>query len=141
MAGKEAGVLYRWDIRLEKLIVYMVSSDLGAKAVKILLSPGRIEGRQWEKEFTGFTLLKGEEPNRPLMEAVLAVLEGGAPPRDLVLDIHPTPFQWGVWKTIQAIPFGSTATYGEVARGLGKPAAARAVGRAMAQNPLPLIFP
>lgn len=39
------------------------------------------------------------------------------------------------------IPFGETKTYGEVAKMMGSPGGARAVGQAMGKNPLPLIFP
>jgi O-6-methylguanine DNA methyltransferase len=44
-------------------------------------------------------------------------------------------------REVHKIPFGQTATYGEIARRTGRPNAARAVGRAMATNPLPLIIP
>jgi len=52
-----------------------------------------------------------------------------------------TPFQQRVLKLVCAIPFGETSTYGEIASQLGKPKAARAVGRANATNPIPLIIP
>lgn len=52
-----------------------------------------------------------------------------------------TPFQHGVWSALQAIPYGATRTYGQLATSLGKPEAARAVGRANATNPICLIVP
>jgi methylated-DNA-[protein]-cysteine S-methyltransferase len=52
-----------------------------------------------------------------------------------------TTFQLQVWRAILEIPFGQTATYGEVARRIGKPAAARAVGAAAHANPVPIIIP
>ena len=52
-----------------------------------------------------------------------------------------TPFQHGVWSELQAIPYGATRTYGQLATSLGKPEAARAVGRANATNPICLIVP
>lgn len=51
------------------------------------------------------------------------------------------PFQRAVLTTALKIPFGETRTYGWVARAIGKPRAARAVGRALATNPIPLILP
>ena len=42
---------------------------------------------------------------------------------------------------LAAVPFGTTVSYGELARRCGNPAATRAVGRAMATNPLPVIVP
>jgi methylated-DNA-[protein]-cysteine S-methyltransferase len=52
-----------------------------------------------------------------------------------------TPFQRRVWSALQAIPFAETITYGELARRVGSPGAARAVGRANATNPLSIVVP
>ena len=57
-----------------------------------------------------------------------------------------TPFQQAVWQELQAIPYGETRTYGELARALapklGKPRlSAQAIGRAVAANPIALIIP
>ena len=46
-----------------------------------------------------------------------------------------------VYLALRAVPYGETVTYGELARRAGQPAAARAVGRLMASNPLPIILP
>lgn len=59
------------------------------------------------------------------------------------------PIDWSVMKPFQqealrstfAIPYGETRTYGEIAQVLGRPRAARAVGRAEATNPMPLVIP
>jgi methylated-DNA-[protein]-cysteine S-methyltransferase len=52
-----------------------------------------------------------------------------------------TPFQAKVLRLTYAIPYGDTATYGMIATRLGNPKAARAVGRAQATNPMPLVIP
>lgn len=52
-----------------------------------------------------------------------------------------TPFQAQVLRLTSAIPYGQTLTYGEIAAQLGNPKAARAVGRAQATNPMPLVIP
>lgn len=52
-----------------------------------------------------------------------------------------TPFQRRALQIVFSIPYGSVMTYGEIARQLGKPHAARAVGRANATNPMPLVIP
>lgn len=52
-----------------------------------------------------------------------------------------TPFQQRVWDALQKIPYGETLTYGEVARTIGKPSAARAVGLANGSNPIAVIVP
>jgi len=62
-------------------------------------------------------------------------------PTDLPIDVRATAFQWRVWKEIQSIPYGATATYSDIAKSLGSPHAARAVARACATNPVSLLIP
>lgn len=52
-----------------------------------------------------------------------------------------TPFQKRVWSALASIPFGETRGYGELAAEIGKPGAARAIGRANATNPVCLLVP
>lgn len=52
-----------------------------------------------------------------------------------------TPFQQKVWKALCAIPYGETLSYGELARRIGQPTAARAVGLANGMNPISIIVP
>jgi len=61
---------------------------------------------------------------------------------DLPFDLHGTDFQRDCWLALATIPYGQTVSYGEQARRLGLgPAAARAVGAANGQNPLPIVLP
>ncbi|NCD20269.1 MAG: methylated-DNA--[protein]-cysteine S-methyltransferase [Actinobacteria bacterium] len=60
---------------------------------------------------------------------------------DLPTAVTGTPFQRRVWAALEAIPYGETATYGDLAAALGVPGAARAVGAAAGRNPLPVIVP
>nr|WP_286207180.1 methylated-DNA--[protein]-cysteine S-methyltransferase [Thermomicrobium sp. CFH 73360] len=60
---------------------------------------------------------------------------------DLSLDLLGTPFQLRVWELVQAIPYGQTRSYAALARDLGRPRAARAVGAAVGANPLPIVVP
>jgi methylated-DNA-[protein]-cysteine S-methyltransferase len=61
---------------------------------------------------------------------------------DLPLDVEGTEFQRRCWLALATIPYGQTVSYGEQARRLGLGhAAARAVGAANGQNPLPLVLP
>ena len=52
-----------------------------------------------------------------------------------------TAFQLSVWAALREIPFGATISYGELARRIGHPSAARAVGAANGANPLPIVVP
>jgi methylated-DNA-[protein]-cysteine S-methyltransferase len=60
---------------------------------------------------------------------------------ELPLDIEGTPFQKSVWKALLQIPYGETRSYGDIAKALGKPAAARAVGMANHNNPIAIVIP
>lgn len=60
---------------------------------------------------------------------------------DVSLALHGSPFQRAVWQALQSIPFAQTVSYGEIARRIGEPGAARAVGLANNRNPIALIVP
>ena len=68
-------------------------------------------------------------------------LEGRQTHIDLPLDIRATAFQMRVWRYLQSIPYGEVQSYAEVAAGIGKPKAARAVARACAANPVAIVIP
>jgi AraC family transcriptional regulator of adaptative response/methylated-DNA-[protein]-cysteine methyltransferase len=75
------------------------------------------------------------------VEAILAYLDGWRPHLDLSLDIQATAFQQRVWQELRQIPLGETRSYSEVAAAIGQPKATRAVARACAANPVPLVIP
>jgi methylated-DNA-[protein]-cysteine S-methyltransferase len=60
---------------------------------------------------------------------------------DLLLAPSGTPFQQSVWAALRTIPYGTTASYAEVAELVGRPRAFRAVGQANGANPIPIIVP
>jgi len=91
------------------------------------------------------TVVAGEPPDagcRCLVEELIAYFGGGsgtfrtAP----TTDGH-TVFQREVWDAARHIPFGWTRSYGQLAKELGRPGSARAVGAALGQNPFPLLIP
>jgi len=52
-----------------------------------------------------------------------------------------TPFQQEVWRSLRAIPCGTTTSYGKLAAQIGRPAAVRAVGLANGANPVAVVIP
>jgi O-6-methylguanine DNA methyltransferase len=60
---------------------------------------------------------------------------------DMPLDQQGSAFQLQTWAELSRIPFGETRTYGQIAKAVGQPKAARAVGLANNQNPIPVIVP
>ncbi len=77
------------------------------------------------------------------IDAIVALLSGE--PRDLTgipVDMHGLPqFNRRVYELARTIPPGETRTYGELAATLGLPGAARAVGQALGENPVPIVIP
>jgi AraC family transcriptional regulator of adaptative response/methylated-DNA-[protein]-cysteine methyltransferase len=73
--------------------------------------------------------------------AISRYLSGERPNLNLPLDIRATAFQMRVWNYLQSIPSGDVQSYREVAAGIGRPGAARAVATAVARNPVALIIP
>jgi methylated-DNA-[protein]-cysteine S-methyltransferase len=60
---------------------------------------------------------------------------------ELPLAMAGNEFELGVWEQLQGIPYGETTSYGEIARRVGSPGAARAVGLANGRNPIAVIVP
>jgi len=75
------------------------------------------------------------------IEQLTEYFEGKRKTFDVPLSLRGTTFQLECWLALQRIPFGATATYGEIARTIGRPAAVRAVGAANGANPIPIIVP
>jgi AraC family transcriptional regulator of adaptative response/methylated-DNA-[protein]-cysteine methyltransferase len=73
--------------------------------------------------------------------ALLEHMQRGDLDSSLPLDIRATAFQRRVWTYLQSIPFGTTQSYREVAKGIGQPSAVRAVARACATNPVAVAIP
>jgi len=77
-----------------------------------------------------------------LEEELKTYFRGALVTFDFPLDLAGAPeFYLKVWNVVKNIPYGEVRSYGWVARELGKPAAARAVGQALARNPVPVIVP
>jgi methylated-DNA-[protein]-cysteine S-methyltransferase len=85
-----------------------------------------------------------EEDELSLPEAVRQLEEYFAGTRtdfDLPLELTGTRFQVAVWSALRDIPYGATASYGEIADVIGRPDAVRAVGAANGRNPISIIVP
>ena len=89
--------------------------------------------------------LSGTPRVTPILEAAAAQLReyfaGTRTTFDLPLAASGTDFQQRVWRTLLAIPFGDTWSYGQLARSIGQPTASRAVGAANGANPIAIIVP
>lgn len=85
-----------------------------------------------------------EAPDAMTRQAVAELAEYFAGDRlsfDVPVRLTGTEFQRAVWQQIAELPFGQTASYGELGLGTGRPTAGRAVGGAVGANPVPLLVP
>ena len=105
----------------------------GEAALTRLWLPGTLPDRYGRGEETPLL----SEARRQL----LAYLAGDLRAFDLPLAPAGTDFQREVWRALEAVPYGRTRTYGEIAAAVGRPKAVRAVGQANHVNPLPIFIP
>ncbi|MDB5955407.1 methylated-DNA--[protein]-cysteine S-methyltransferase [Ramlibacter sp.] len=87
-----------------------------------------------------------QDPGHPVLREAIAQLTayyaGERTSFELPLDLRfGTPFQQSVWTALQAIPRGGTTSYAQIARQLGRPQAARAIGAAVGRNPVSIVVP
>ena len=137
------GQTIRWDVADSWLgSVLVAATEHGVCAV--LFGTGR---RQLAAELTrrfSAARLEEAEPGSAFSQWITAVLEAIESPQRaaaLPFDVAGTAFQLRVWQALRTIPAGETATYGEIARRIGRPGAARAVGTACGSNPVAVLIP
>ena len=92
-------------------------------------------------EFPAATRVEDAAALEPWRAIVARHLDGETALLELPLDIRATAFQTRVWRELRGIPRGETRTYGEIARAIGEPTAARAVGAACGRNPVSVVVP
>jgi len=126
----------------ESSLGWVLVAATGRGICTVMLGGGEKEQLcQLQREFPGAEIAKDEENLRTPVKAVLGCLAGTALPAALPLDLQGTAFQLRVWEELRRIPRGEKIAYGELARRIGKPQAARAVARACATNPLAILTP
>ena len=82
-----------------------------------------------------------EEPFEKVRQQLREYFEGQRREFDIPLSLKGTDFQLSVWHELREIPYGTTVSYGEVAKRIDNPKAVRAVGAANGRNPIPIIVP
>lgn len=120
--------------------IWVAQSDAGLVVIYIGASEAR-----FREIVAGLTKAEvGRDPGRvqPALTQLHEYLHRQRQSFDLPIDNSIlTPFQQEALALVQQIPYGQVRTYGDIARALGKPGASRAVGRANATNPLPIVIP
>jgi AraC family transcriptional regulator of adaptative response/methylated-DNA-[protein]-cysteine methyltransferase len=120
--------------------VLVASTERGVSAVYLGDSAAKLVA-ELRQEYPQAEIAMEKGASSEWVGEIVARVEGKAPSRDLPLDLQATAFQRRVWQELQKIPRGTTKTYGQIARSLGKPSAIRAVARACATNPVSIVVP
>lgn len=120
--------------------IAVATSERGAAAIELDGDEARLR-RRLARAWRGVEVREDAAPNRGLIAEVRAYLDGRLRRFTVRPDLRGTEFQLLVWGALRRIPFGETRSYGEVARAVGRPRAARAIGAACNANPLPLLVP
>jgi AraC family transcriptional regulator of adaptative response/methylated-DNA-[protein]-cysteine methyltransferase len=124
--------------------VLVAATQKGIAAVFLGDSDRALE-HDLKRDFPAADITRNDQALAPRVKGVLARLYGRKPSAldaaDVPLDIVGTAFQWKVWKALTEIPPGQTRSYGEIAKRIGDPGAARAVGRACATNQAAGVIP
>lgn len=123
---------------LGKLLVAATQRGVAYVALDDRSAP--LEARLRE-EFPAAEIARDDDGLARYVRPLTGYLDGRATNIDLPVDVRATAFQRRVWDALKGIPMGETRTYKEIARAIGDPKAARAVGSACARNPVSLIVP
>jgi AraC family transcriptional regulator, regulatory protein of adaptative response / methylated-DNA-[protein]-cysteine methyltransferase len=116
------------------------ATDRGISALYLGKEDGPLEG-SLRKEYPRAQIQRDRNGLEGWVGKILEHLRGREPNLDLPTDVQATAFQRRVWEELRKIPYGTTRTYSQVARAIGKPKAIRAVARACATNPVSVVVP
>jgi AraC family transcriptional regulator, regulatory protein of adaptative response / methylated-DNA-[protein]-cysteine methyltransferase len=120
--------------------ILVAKSERGVCAVLIGDDPLQLM-RDLQDQFPKANLIGGESGYEDMVAKVVGLIEKPGVGLDLPLDIRGTAFQQRVWKALQQIPVGSTASYADIAKSIGMPKAVRAVAQACGANSLAVAIP
>jgi AraC family transcriptional regulator, regulatory protein of adaptative response / methylated-DNA-[protein]-cysteine methyltransferase len=120
--------------------VLVAATQRGVSAV-YLGENERAMVEELRKEYAMAEIVRQPEAHEDWLKEIVQRVEGNAPSKELPLDVQATAFQRRVWQELQKIPRGTTRTYTQVAKSLGKPRSVRAVARACARNPVSIVVP
>ena len=120
--------------------ILVAATEKGVCAILLGDEPDAL-ARDLQDRFPKAELSGGDETFERWVAEVIGFVEAPGRGLDLPLDIGGTAFQQRVWTALRAIPVGTTATYADIARAIGEPAAVRAVAQACGANRLAVAIP
>jgi AraC family transcriptional regulator of adaptative response/methylated-DNA-[protein]-cysteine methyltransferase len=142
-SGGAAGESIRWTIApIPEGVALVAATARGLCSVRLGHSSDELAA-DLHAEFPRAVLARDDAALADVAAIVSDLAVGRRRPEanTLPIDVHATAFRRRVWEALRRIPFGETRSYGEIATAVGAPRAARAVGTACAQNPIPVVVP
>jgi len=141
--GGAVGESIRWTIApIPEGVALVAATARGLCSVRLGHSSDALAA-DLRAEFPRAALARDDSALADVASIVADLASGRRRPEadTLPIDVHATAFRRRVWEALRRIPFGETRSYGEIATAVGTPRAARAVGTACAQNPIPIVVP
>ena len=120
--------------------ILVAATDKGICAISFDDDPENLV-HDLQDRFANAKLIGGDRDFEQWMAEVVGFIAAPAHRLDLPLDIRGTAFQQQVWQALRTIPYGTTASYSEVAACIGRPRAVRAVAQACANNNIAVAIP
>ena len=126
--------------RVETFIgfITVVSSEKGLCFIQL---PGTEDIKKLRAKYPDLTWIEEASKNEEVIRQLEEYFDGSRTTFDVPLDLRATPFQKKVLDKVIRVPLGETRSYGEIAKQVGNPKAARAVGMANRTNPVPIVIP
>lgn len=121
-------------------LLLVAATQQGLCSVRLGNTASTLE-QELKQEFKDASLQPADRELQQWTQTFIDFLGGVCPLPTLPIDVQATAFQLQVWKALQTIPVGTTASYSDVARQIGHPTSVRAVARACATNPVALVIP
>ncbi len=151
-AVRRALARLRTEVAPQRRLYYDVLPRTAVGPISVALSEAGLVAVEFGRPEEGFlqrlqrshkaTPVRSPERARPVLRQLAEYLQGKRQAFQLDVDLSGvTPFQRQVLRAAAQVPRGGLVTYAEIARHIGKPRASRAVGQALAHNPVPIVIP
>ena len=119
--------------------IWVLATESGLRGIRL---SSRGAPKRGEMRAKGWKLVRRPRWTDPARRLIESYLGGGERRLEIPLDLAAgTPFQRRVWEAARKVPYGTAASYVDVARIAGYPRASRAVGNALGANPVPIVVP
>lgn len=121
--------------------IYVATTEKGVCKISVPRETRKDFFRWLENQFDLDAVVDNKSRSKDVIDQLTRYFNGKLAKFTCPVDLMGTPFQVRVWKELARIPYGSTFTYGQLAKRVSVPKGFQAVGRAVGANPIPIIIP